>query len=197
MSANRFLSHGQQNLLALIPGPPPPFSFPPPLDRPQTLLMLLQGLIKTWETPELTSLNKLPPRASFDSFATARQALAREREKSTWWRSLDGEWHFRLERSPVDAQALLAALPATDSGAWRTLPVPANWQMHGHGRPHYTNVRTPFLEEPPFTPAENPTGVYRRSLEIPESWRDHRVVLHFGGADSMLVVYLDGIAVGL
>jgi beta-galactosidase len=159
--------------------------------------MLLNGLIRAWETPELTSLNKLPPRASFDAFPTAKQALARQRAKSPWFQSLDGEWQFRLERNPADAQAFTEGRPFNDSAAWGTIPVPANWQMHGHGRPHYTNVRMPFREEPPFTPADNPTGVYRRSFRIPASWSGRRTILHFGGADSVLAVYVDGVAVGL
>ena len=162
--------------------------------------MLLNGLVKAWETPELTSLNKLPPRATFDHFATAEQALTRRREASPWFLPLDGDWRFRLERSPAAAQALAldASRPAARrESSWGAIPVPSNWQMHGHGRPHYTNVAMPFPEEPPFTPAENPTGVYRKTFRVPAAWTGQRVVLHFGGADSVLAVYLDGVAVGL
>ncbi|AKC81703.1 beta-galactosidase [Verrucomicrobia bacterium IMCC26134] len=159
--------------------------------------MLIQGLIRAWENPELFSLNKLPPRASFDVYATSRQALARVREKSSWHQSLDGVWQFRLEHNPADAQPFGEGRPFTDSAAWGTIPVPSNWQMHGHGIPHYTNVKMPFQEEPPLTPAENPTGVYRRLFRIPAAWQGNRIVLHFGGADSLLAVYVDGVAVGL
>jgi beta-galactosidase len=159
--------------------------------------MLTTGLIKAWETPELTALNKLPPRATFDAHPTAAQARAGLRDKSPWFRSLDGEWQFRLERSPEDAQRFAEGRPFNDSAAWGVIPVPANWQMHGHGIPHYTNVKMPFREEPPFTPPVNPTGVYRRLFRIPAAWQGGRVVLHFGGADSVLAVYVDGVAVGL
>lgn len=160
--------------------------------------MLHTGLVKAWETPELTSLNKLPPRATFDSYATAKQALAGAREKSAWFQSLNGTWQFRLERRPEDAQALAHAdAPARAAAEWGEIPVPANWQMHGYHFPHYTNVRMPFPEEPPFTPAENPTGVYRRAFRIPASWAGQRVVVHFGSADNVLAVYVDGVAVGL
>ncbi len=159
--------------------------------------MLKNGLLRAWELPELTSLNKLPPRATFDSYPTARQALARRPDKSPWVQSLNGTWQFRLERNPADAQAFAEGRPFTDSAAWGTIPVPCNWQMHGHGRPHYTNVAMPFREEPPFTPVENPTGVYRRLFRIPAAWQGNRTILHFGGADSVLAVYVDGVAVGL
>jgi beta-galactosidase len=159
--------------------------------------MLIQGLVRAWENPELTSLNKLAPRATFDAYPTARQALARDLEKSAWHQSLDGQWQFRFERFPADAQAFSEGRPFNDSAEWGQIPVPSNWQMHGHGRPHYTNVRMPFPEEPPFTPKENPTGVYRRMFRIPAAWQGNRITLHFGGADSVLAVYVDGVAVGL
>jgi len=159
--------------------------------------MLTNGITKAWENPEFIALNKLSPRASFDVYATAGQARAGRREKSAWFRSLDGEWQFRLERSPEDAQRFAEGRPFNDSAAWELIPVPSNWQMHGHGIPHYTNVKMPFREEPPFTPAANPTGVYRRLFRIPAAWQGGRVVLHFGGADSVLAVYVDGVAVGL
>lgn len=159
--------------------------------------MLKTGLVTAWENPELTSLNKLPPRATFDSFATAAQAKSGSREKSPWVQSLNGTWQFRLENNPADAQAFAEGRPFTDSAQWGEIPVPANWQMHGHHFPHYTNVRMPFPEEPPYTPALNPTGVYRRFFKIPSAWQGNRVVLHFGSADSVLAVYIDGQAVGL
>ena len=159
--------------------------------------MLKSGLVTAWENPELTSLNKLPPRASFDAFATAAQAKSGARAKSPWFQSLDGTWQFRLEKTPADAQAFAEGRPFTDSAQWGEIPVPANWQMHGHHFPHYTNVRMPFPEEPPYTPALNPTGVYRRFFKIPAGWQGNRVVLHFASADSVLAVYIDGQAVGL
>jgi beta-galactosidase len=159
--------------------------------------MLKTGLVTAWENPELTSLNKLPPRATFDSFASVAQAKSGAREKSPWFQSLNGTWQFRLEKNPADAQAFAEGRPFTDSAQWGEIPVPANWQMHGHHFPHYTNVRMPFPEEPPYTPALNPTGVYRRFFKIPANWQGNRVVLHFASADSVLAVYIDGQAVGL
>lgn len=159
--------------------------------------MLKNGLILSWENPELFALNKLPPRATFHADPTMRAALSRKREKSPWFISLNGLWQFRLEDSPLDAQPFTQGRPFTDSARWSEIPVPSNWQMHGFHRPHYTNVRMPFREEPPHTPASNPTGIYRRLIRVPASWQGHRVILHFGSADSVLAVYLDGQAVGL
>ena len=75
--------------------------------------------------------------------------------------------------------------------------VPGNWTMQGFGQPQYTNVQMPFLCQPPTVPDENPTGVYRRRFEAPAAWDGQRVVLHFGGCEGVLYVYLNGQAIGL
>ena len=64
-------------------------------------------------------------------------------------------------------------------------------------RPHYTNVQMPFPGDPPETPALNPTGVYERDIEVPEAWAGRRIVLHVGAAESVLIVSLDGIEIGV
>ncbi len=158
--------------------------------------MLNLGLITPWENPELTSLNKLPPRATFTLCPTRRQAETFDRAKSDWWRTLDGDWRFRLAPDPRTAARWLAG-DAADAPVESTIAVPGNWEMQGWNRPHYTNVQMPFPEEPPRVPANNPTGLYRREFTVPDEWRDHRVVIHFGSADSMLCVYVNGTAVGL
>jgi beta-galactosidase len=39
----------------------------------------------------------------------------------------------------------------------------------------------------------NPTGIYERTFELPESWlRDRRIVLQVGAAESLLIVHLNG-----
>src|ERR1039457_4541305 len=50
---------------------------------------------------------------------------------------------------------------------------------------------------PPHVPDANPTGIYRRSFRVRRGWaRRRRVVLHVGGAESMLFVCFNGDAVG-
>ena len=159
--------------------------------------MLKDGLVNAWETPELTSLNKQPPRATFYPFASPAQALAQDREKSPWFQLLNGEWQFRLEPNPEAAQPFAKGRPFTESVEWNRITVPGNWEMQGYNKPHYTNVVMPFPQEPPFVPESNPTGVYRRLISIPKKWSGRRIVLHFGGADSVLALYVNGTAVGL
>lgn len=159
--------------------------------------MLKSGLVTAWENPELTSLNKLPPRATFTHFATAKQALTRDPDNSPWVLPLNGTWQFRCEPTPDDALRFTEGSVFTASADWGAITVPGNLQTQGHGKPHYTNIKMPFPHQPPQVPAANPTGVYRRTFTVPAHWSDKRVVIHFGGATSVLAVYLNGVAVGL
>ena len=101
---------------------------------------------------------------------------------------LDGRWDFQLLPTP-DAE------PAPDG--WREIDVPGLWTRQGTtDLPHYTNVQMPWPHRPPDLPDENPTGWYRRTFVVPTGWRDRRVVLHVGAAESVLLVTLNGRDVG-
>ena len=154
-------------------------------------LLHLAGM-PTWEMPQLTSLNRLPPRATLIPFPSAEDALRKQREESPWFQLLNGVWDFKIFGSPEQV-----TLAAVEQGAWSPIAVPGNWTVQGYGRPHYTNVQMPFPNLPPDVPDENPTGVYRRTFTIPAGWQDRRIVLHFGGCEGALYVYVNGAPVGL
>jgi beta-galactosidase len=141
--------------------------------------LLYPGGCPSWEMPELTSLNRLQPRATIT------------REPATWT-SLDGDWDFRLATDPDAALHELSA-----ARGWRTVEVPGLWTMQGFESPQYTNVVMPFRERPPHVPDANPTGIYRRSFTVPRAWRRRRVVLHFGGVEGALHVIVNGQPVGI
>jgi len=106
--------------------------------------------------------------------------------------SLDGIWRFQLLHSPL----------ASLGKKWSSIPVPGLWTMQPESevffdKPIYTNVQMPFQEQPPMVPAENPHGVYERDFELPESWIDKRVVLRLGGYESVALIYINGVEVGL
>jgi len=143
--------------------------------------LLFPGGQPCWEFPELFRIAKLPPRSTTQVWEDGSRL------------SLDGEWDFHLAKDPVAAAKFVDA-----PGHWDRIHVPGNWQMQGFwDKPHYTNVQMPFPEEPPRVPAANPTGVYRRAFQLPREWKGRRVVLHFGGADNTLLVFLNGQSAGL
>ena len=101
-------------------------------------------------------------------------------------------WSARPEDAPADF-----AEPAYDDRDWGAIEVPGAWTLQGHDRPHYTNVVMPFTADPPRVPEKNPTGLYRTRVVLPEAFEGRRVVLHFGGAESVLHAYVNGRAVGM
>lgn len=154
----------------------------------------LAGTVPVWEQPECIALNRLPMRVPLASYPSAEEARAGA--PSEWRMSLDGTWRFKLVDSPRAVPDDFAATDHDDSN-WTDIRVPGTWVRQGHDKPHYTNVVMPFQCEPPLTPEHNPTGLYRREFTVPVTWRERRVVLHVGSADSVLLVYLNGVFVGL
>ena len=152
------------------------------------------GDIRPWADPHVVSINRLSMRPPTAAVATVVDARAGD--DSSWRRSLDGRWQFRLFDTPDSVSAAAVAKPVTGS-SWSAVTVPGNWTLQGVGDlPQYTNVRMPFHGPPPRLPERNPTGVYRRTMQIPKRWLDRQVVLHVGGAESVHGLYVNGEFVG-
>ncbi len=163
---------------------------------PDFISVLRRDPFPTWEAPELTSLHKLPPRATFTLFPDKTRALKAEPGNSPWRLSLNGKWAFHLAANPDEASIYLRESLHSVLG-WKEITVPGNIQMQGFDKPHYTNVQMPFPGVPPHVPQANPTGIYRRTFDVPPTWKGQRVVLHFGGANSVLYVFVNGRFAGL
>ncbi|MFZ6030035.1 MAG: glycoside hydrolase family 2 TIM barrel-domain containing protein [Chloroflexota bacterium] len=152
----------------------------------------------SWKNPQLTGLNKLPPRATLYPFPDEKSALDFDRTRSPWVLDLNGEWDFQIKPRPEKVTE--AALKAP---TWDKIRVPGNWTMQKDGQgkpyglPHYTNVQMPFPNLPPDVPEDNPTGIYRRTFHLPENWQGRRVVLHFAGCEGALFVYVNGQGIGI
>ncbi|MFJ1805860.1 MULTISPECIES: glycoside hydrolase family 2 TIM barrel-domain containing protein [unclassified Streptomyces] len=129
--------------------------------------------LRPWEAPEVTSWGRLPMNAV---------------DRRSGAHSLDGDWRFRL----------LSAPDAPVGGPWSTAAVPGVWTMQDtDDLPQYLNIRMPYTEFPPLSPAGNPTGVYEREVDIPAGWAGRRIVLQVGAAESVLLVHVDGRPVGI
>ncbi|OQD56224.1 beta-galactosidase [Streptomyces phaeoluteigriseus] len=129
--------------------------------------------LRPWEAPEVTAWGRLPMNA------VDRRGAAH---------SLDGDWRFQL----------LSAPDAPVGDAWSTAAVPGVWTMQDTADlPQYLNIRMPYTEFPPLSPADNPTGVHERDLDIPADWAGRRIVLQVGAAESVLLVHVDGRPVGI
>ncbi len=141
--------------------------------------------LQPWRDPAVTQLQRLP----------MRPPLAHD-DAHAWRLSLDGQWRFALFDAPDAVPDAVLEADFDDAG-WSDIDVPSCWTLRGHDRPHYTNVIMPFRGLPPQPPEHNPTGVYRRELRLPRAWQRRRTVLHVGGADSLVAVWVNGRFAGL
>jgi beta-galactosidase/beta-glucuronidase len=146
-----------------------------------------------WENCRLPQRHALPPRARFESWPDEESAA--RGGSSPHSLSLNGAWKFSFYDTPMAAPAEFFQSAYADKD-WATIPVPANWQMQGYGRPHYTNVQLPFPDQWPRVPSENPTGCYRRVFTVAADRLGSRFVLRFDGVDSAFHVWLNGRELG-
>ncbi len=151
----------------------------------------IERMIPDWENLCVLQRDREPARATTVPFADEETALTGERGASALFKLLNGDWQFYYAASP-DTVPRGFEQEAIALDAWKTLPVPSNWQMHGYGTPQYLNVAYPFPVAPPHVPQENPVGCYRRSFTIPQAWADKQVFLVFEGVNSACTVWVNG-----
>ncbi|WP_315914278.1 glycoside hydrolase family 2 TIM barrel-domain containing protein [Arthrobacter sp. lap29] len=108
--------------------------------------------------------------------------------------SLNGDWRFHYSDSLAQAPEGIESEGFNDV-VWDCLPVPSNWNFHGHGAPVYTNVQFPFPLDPPFVPDANPVGDYRLTFEVGAEFLAG-ALLRFDGIDNAGTVWLNGALLG-
>lgn len=137
--------------------------------------------------------NKLPPRATFFAFESEEVS---EKENSKRFLSLNGDWKFHWVKDPKKRPTTFQNITFDDS-KWTTIPVPANWEVEGFGKPIYLDERYPFTTKWPEAPKDyNPVGTYRKEITLTKEFISEDIVLHFAGAKSAMYVYINGKYVG-
>jgi beta-galactosidase len=149
-----------------------------------------------WENPEMISRNKELPRATVLPFNERGLKIEDPGRELVSYQSLNGKWKFNWVKTP-EARPIDFYKNDFDSSAWKTIPVPSNWQLHGYGIPIYSNVRYPFEKNPPFIKHDNnPVGSYLRSFDIPADWQGKEIFINFDGVESAFYLWLNGEKVG-
>lgn len=163
--------------------------------KPQPIQILPPNLLE-WQDPTVVGVNKLPSHADMIPFGTTADALEGKREKSPFYKSLNGDWKFWWCGRPADRPVDFYKNEFDDT-TWKTIPVPSCHEMQGYGNPHYTNVRFPFPTNPPFVDSNyNPIGSYRTTFELPKDWDGRRTIIHFGGVYAGFYIWVNGQKVG-
>ncbi|MCF8225355.1 MAG: DUF4981 domain-containing protein [Bacteroidales bacterium] len=167
-----------------------------------TFLVFFSGLISlldaqdlpAWQDPDVVHINRESPHATFFSFSNAESALEGIKENSGNFISLNGTWKFRYSDNPAIRPADFFK-PSYRTKGWDDIRVPGNWEFQGFGVPIYVNIPYEWTRhpEPPAVPVDhNPVGSYRREFQLPESWSDKDVFVHFGAVKSAFYVWING-----
>jgi len=141
--------------------------------------------LNAWNDVNIYEINRLYPRTNVIPVG------------EQWSQCLNGDWKFNWVDSPSKAPTDFYK-EGYDASDWRTIKVPANWELNGYGTPIYVNVDNEFRpNEPPFAPTvDNPVGCYLTEFEIPETWKDRLTFINFGAVKSAYYVWVNGQFVG-
>jgi len=159
-----------------------------------------------WENPAVFGIGNEPPCSTMTPYPDVKSALKADPAASPYSRSLNGDWKFHWSPNPADRPNEFYKLNYDDK-AWKTIPVPSNWQMHGYGIPLYVNITYPFKKDPPrvmgepprnFTSYEwrNQVGSYRTTFDIAKNWKGRQVFIEFAGVDSAFYLWINGEKLG-
>ncbi|MGM9804490.1 MAG: glycoside hydrolase family 2 TIM barrel-domain containing protein [Muribaculaceae bacterium] len=146
----------------------------------------------------VTSVNREPVRSSFMTYGSREAALKGRYADSEYYQLLNGVWKFYYVGYEKDLPKGITNA-GVDTSEWHDINVPGNWELQGFGDAIYTNHKFDFATvnpQPPAMPEENPVGVYRRVVNIPQEWLSRDIYLHLAGAKSGVYVYLNGKQVG-
>lgn len=135
---------------------------------------------KRWENEALLHINRRNVHTDFKR---------RNGEKDRI--SLNGNWKFLYLKAPEYSPSGFFQRDFCDS-KWDEIEVPSCWEFKGYGQMHYTDVWYLFPINPPYVPSENPTGIYRRKLEVPKEWTERKNILRFDGVSSAFDVWVNG-----
>jgi len=159
-----------------------------------------------WENQAIFDIGKEPPCSTMTPYPDVKSALKADPASSAYSRSLNGNWKFHWSPNPADRPKDFYNTRYNDS-AWKTIPVPSNWQIHGYGIPLYVNQTYPFKKDPPrvmgdppknFTNYEtrNQVGSYRTTFNLPKKWNNRLTFIEFAGVDSAFYLWINGEKIG-
>lgn len=152
--------------------------------------------IPDWENPKIFGINKELGHNTLMVYPDIPSAMKNSRSRSPYFQSLNGSWKFHWVNKPADRPKEFYK-PDFSVEHWENIPVPSNWQMEGYGIPIYLNSPYPFKKNPPHIQHEyNPVGSYRTEFEVPKTWDNRQVFLHFDGVESAFYLWINGQKVG-
>ncbi len=142
-------------------------------------------LKKRWENEEILHIGRLSSHTDF-----------KRKNVEEFSTLLNGQWDFLYMEAPEYSPDGFSE-KNFDTSKWDEIAVPSCWQLEGYGDMHYTDVWYLFAINPPFVPSKNPTGIYRKTITVEDSWLNERdIILRLNGVSSAYDVWVNGSHVG-
>ncbi|MBP3490062.1 MAG: DUF4981 domain-containing protein [Roseburia sp.] len=121
-------------------------------------------------------------------------------KKSSFRLFLDGTWKFHYAKN-YEQTIPGFEKDTCDCRNWADIRVPAHIQMEGYDSPQYANTQYPWDGREEIWTEEmpeefNPVASYVKYFTLPERFAGERVFVSFQGAESGLVVWLNGQYIG-
>ena len=148
-----------------------------------------------YENPAVLQENRIKEHAYFMTYSNMEDAIKGEKENSSYYQLLNGEWNFKYYERCMDVPEAIFGREVV-TGEWDKIKVPCSWQFQGYDVPQYINISYPFPVDPPYVPVDNPAGIYHREFVIDEAWKDRCTHIIFEGVSSCLELYVNGQRVG-
>jgi len=124
--------------------------------------------------PEVFKVNRLEAHSNHKYSIEGKEAVV----------SLNGTWDFSF----------------CNEENFGKIEVPGHIELQGYGAPQYVNTMYPWDGRENLTPGdvpkENTYGVYKKELEIPDSWKKEPIFISFQGVESAFELYLNDEFIG-
>lgn len=164
--------------------------------------------IKWLDDPETFRVNQLPAHSDHYFYKT----MSEIDHQSSYVKSLNGTWKFNFAKSP-QMRPKNFYLPDFDSSNFDDIKVPGHIELAGYAQVQYTNTWYPWegkiYRRPPYTlnsdkltpgifseAEDNSVGSYLKKFDLPQEFKNKRVIVSFQGVEEALYVWLNGNFVG-
>ena len=162
---------------------------------------------------DVTGINTYPAHTKWGAYENIQNAIECSPDSSRYIFSLNGEYSFKLYNSSDEAENFFS-LDFDDSIFKDKIPVPSNWELHGHSIPIYTNTTYPWdydskegfminpgkdkeiQPNPPHIPSDNPTGCYNKTFLLPKGFEKRKSFIRFEGVEGAFYLWINGHPIG-
>ena len=98
-----------------------------------------------WEDLSVVKIGTENPHATFIPYKSESRAKLGHTSVSALYKTLNGKWKFKFSKNPAE-RPLDFYKDSYNKTAWKSIPVPSNWQFYTEDFPIYTNIIYPYKD---------------------------------------------------